>query len=361
MADMPPLSLRDLNRTFLHRQFLLERTGRSPYEVIAHLVAMQGQEPNWPYVGLWSRIEGFRREDLEALLRERRIVRSTMVRRTMHLAAADDFRWLRPTARGVVRSALTSAYFAREIEGLDPDEVGAAGRALLAAGPLTRKELGLRLAERFPGRLPARLADTVEVVEPLVHTPEVGAWGGWGNRSGIGVTLPDAPMAGPDPDRMVRRYLAAFGPATVMDAQAWSGVTRLRTVFDRLRPHLRVLEDERGRELFDLPDAPLLDGDAPAPVRFLPAFDNALLGHRDRTRIIRDEHRGRFARVASGGVPMFLVDGFVRGVWSVRGTTLAVTPLDPLPGGDAAAVRAEAERLLPFLGGAEVVVTEGDQ
>ena len=351
---MTTVSLRCLNRTLLERQFLAERTDCSPEAVIGQLVALQAQEPNWPYVGLWSRLEGFRHDDLAALLHDRSVVRSTMLRRTMHLAGADDYGWLRPTVRPVVQVALKHAYYAKEIGGIDPDELARAGRELLTGRTLSRQELGRLLAERFPGRHPSRLADTVEILLPLVHAPAAGAWGGWGSRAGIAVTLAEEwirrPMsAAPQLETMVLRYLAAFGPAGVMDVQAWSGLTRLREVVDRLRPRLRVFRAEGGGELFDVPDAPIADPDRPVPVRFLPAFDNALLGHRDRTRVISDEDRKRFARVASAGVPMFLVDGFVHGTWSLQGSTLLIAPLRPLSTADAAAVEEEAERLLGFI------------
>lgn len=351
---MSAISLRGLNRTLLDRQFLVERTDRSPHEVIRHLVAMQGQEPNWPYVGLWSRVKGFRHDDLAGLLRDRSVVRSTMVRRTMHLADADDFRWLRPTVRPIVRVALKHAYYADEIDGMDLDELARVGRELLAGRTLTRRELAGLLGERFPGRHAGRLADSVEIMLALVHAPAAGAWGRWGNRSGIAVALAEEwigrPMsAAPQLETMVLRYLAAFGPAGVMDVQAWAGLTRLREVVDRLRPQLRVLQSEEGKELYDLPEAPVAAPDLPVPVRFLPAFDNALLGHRDRTRVISEEDRKRFARVASGGVPMFLVDGFVQGTWSLKGPTLLISPFRPLSKADAGAVEEEAERLLAFI------------
>jgi hypothetical protein len=350
---MITVSRRCLNRTLLERQFLTGRTDRSAHAVISQLVALQAQEPNWPYVGLWSRLEGFRREDLFALVHERSVVRASMLRRTMHLAVADDFRWLRPTVQPVVQVALKHAYFADEIGGMDLDEVALAGRKLLTGRTLTRRELGRLLAERFPGRHAGRLADTVEVMLALVHAPATSAWGGWGTRSGIAVTLAQEwigrPMLAPQLETMVLRYLAAFGPAGVMDIQAWSGLTRLSEVVDRLRPKLRVFRTEGGMELYDLPEAPLADQDRPVPVRFLPAFDNALLGHRDRTRVISDEDRRRFARVASAGVPMYLVDGFVHGTWSLQGSTLLIAPLRPLTKADAAAVEEEAKGLLGFI------------
>ena len=126
-------------------------------------------------------------------------------------------------------------------------------------------------------------------------------------------TWTSLPMRDPDPEAMISRYLAGYGPATVMDIQAWSGLTRLGEVVEQMRPALRLWRDERGRELLDLPDAPIAAPDVPAPVRFIPAFDNALLGHKDRTRIIDEGDRKRLACDASAGLPVFPQDGFTRG------------------------------------------------
>jgi hypothetical protein len=272
----------------------------------------------------------------------------------VHLADAEDFRWLRPTVQPIVGSALKASFYAEAIDGLDLDELARAGRELLAGRTLTRREFGRLLLERFPGRHGGRLAESVEIMVAMAHDPSVGLWGRWGNRPGIPVTLAEEwigrPLApAPRPETMILRYLAAFGPAGVMDVQAWSGLTRLREVIDGMRPQLRVLRDEQGRELFDLPDAPLADPDGPAPVRLLPAFDNALLGHRDRTRVISDADRRRFSKVASGGVPMFLVDGFVQGTWTVRGSRLLLAPFHPPADPDAEALLEEADRLLAFI------------
>ncbi|MGW4739348.1 winged helix DNA-binding domain-containing protein [Nocardia xishanensis] len=348
---MTELSLRELNRTLLLRQKLAERVDLTPFELVKHLVAVQGQEPNWPYIGLWTRLAGFGHEDLAALLRDRKLVRSTMIRRTVHLADSADFRWLRPTVQPVVDAALKAAYYRDEIEGIDLTELAAAGRALLAGKQLSRGDFGSLLAERFPDRHVRRLAETVELLVPLVHGADTGAWGRWRNRY-VTVSLAEewigAPMAAPDPAELIRRYLAAFGPATVADMQAWAGITRLAEVVDEMRSELVVFTDDRHRVLFDLPDAPLADPDLDVPVRFLPAFDNALLGHKDRRRVISEEDRQRTAKEASGGIPMYLVDGFVHGRWSLEDDTVRITPWHPLSAADEAALRAEAMRLLAF-------------
>ncbi len=353
MAGMTELSLRELNRTLLVRQMLAQRAAMTPLELVRHLVAVQGQEPNWPYVGLWSRLADFRHDDLAALLRERKLVRSTMIRRTVHLADADDFRWLRPTVHPIVHAALQAPYYRDEIEGIDLAELAVAGRELLSGQILSRTELGRLLAERFPDRHARRLAEAAELLVPMAHSPVTGAWGKWRNRS-VTVALADewigVPMeTEPHAQTLILRYLAAFGPATVADMQAWAGVTKLAEVVDEMRSSLRVFTDDQHRVLFDLPDAPLADPGLPMPVRFLPAFDNALLGHKDRRRIISEEDRQRIAKEASLGVPMYLVDGFVHGRWALEDSTIRVTPWHPLSAADESALRAEAERLLGFV------------
>ncbi|MBF6345007.1 winged helix DNA-binding domain-containing protein [Nocardia cyriacigeorgica] len=365
---MRELSLRELNRTLLVRQRLAARVDDAPLEVIRHLVAVQGQDPNWPYVGLWARVDGLRHADLEGLLRDRAVVRSTMIRRTMHLATAEDYRWLRPTVQPWVESLLKAAYYRDEIDGIDLAELAAHGRRLLTGRMMPRTELGKLLGEHFPDRLARRLADSVEVLVPMAHSADTGAWGRWTNRYvtvGLAEEWIGAPLAAePDPHTLVLRYLAAFGPATVADVQAWSGVTRLAAVLARLRPGLRVFRAEDGRELFDLPDAPLAPADLPVPVRFLPAFDNALLGHKDRRRIIAEHDRRRTAREASAGIPVYLVDGVTHGRWVLDKTTIRILPWYPLDRADESAVLAEAAQLLEFIApgsAGDVVIDRSEQ
>ncbi|WP_040806253.1 winged helix DNA-binding domain-containing protein [Nocardia concava] len=350
---MPAISLRTLNRTLLLRQRLNERVTTSPADLIRHLVAVQAQEPNWPYIGLWTRLTDFHPDDLAALLRDRTVVRATMIRRTVHLADAADYRWLYPTVRPAVEPTLRSIYLRDAVEGLDIDEFATAGMELLTGKTVPRRDLGKQLAARFPGREPRALVHALGVIHPLIHDADAGTWGAWRGRF-VSVSPAEewlgAPLASaPQPETLIRRYLAAYGPATTADIQEFAGITRLAPIMTRLRPELRVLHDDSGRELFDLPDAPLADPDLPAPVRFLPAFDNSCLGHRDRTRIISNEDRARIAKIASGGVPFYLVDGFVHGRWDLEGSTIRVTPWHPLSKSNEAAVRAEAEHLLPLI------------
>ncbi|GAA2212548.1 winged helix DNA-binding domain-containing protein [Nonomuraea monospora] len=347
---MTALSRRALNRALLQRQFLLERTGLAALEVIGHLVAMQAQEPNWPYLGLWTRIRGFTHADLTTLLTQGRVVRSGFLRSTMHLTAADDFRRLRPVLQPVLSRTAGSAHFRRNNAGLDPEALLAEAHALLKAGPLPRRDLARHLAALHPGRDGRTLAGEIELRTPLVHDPATASWGGWGTRSSVTVTAAatDAPRPGALRDLIVR-YLAAFGPATVADIQAWCGLTRLDQIVSEMDADLRHYTGPDGRRLLDLPDAPLPDPDTPAPVRLLPAYDNALLGHADRSRVIADADRGQVAPGQARVLPTLLVDGFVRGTWSFTAGEVRLTPFSPLSASEQQAVDREIDQLLPFL------------
>ncbi|MFG2832658.1 winged helix DNA-binding domain-containing protein [Streptomyces sp. NPDC048434] len=356
---MSPLSLRTLNRTYLERQLLLDRVGRTPLEALGHLMGLQGQEPDAPYVGLWARLAGFRHDALTALLHDRSVVRAKLQRNTQHLVDARDFRTLHPLLAPVLGKARQGA-FGRAVHGLGTDDLVRAGRELLSGDGLTRPQLGRALAARFPGRDSLALAYVVQSLVAHVHPPPSGVWG---HRGATPVVLVEEwlgrPTAEPPRiDEMILRYLAAHGPAGVMDIQAWCGLTRLRAVVDGMRSRLRVYHDASGRELFDVPGAPLADPDRPAPVRFLPPFDNLVLSHADRTRVIDDEDR---RRVITGSEvrPVFLVDGFVRGIWSRRDGSVEVTPFRPLAPDEAAAVREEAGLLLGFLRGPDGTGAEG--
>lgn len=352
---MPALSTRILNRTLLQRQLLAARATRPVLESIRHLIALQAQEPNWPYVGLWTRLDGFRREELTSLLADRMVVRGTVMRGTQHLIVGDDYRWLRPLIQPMLDRVPRTGHFGRENAGIDLDELGAAGRQLLANATLSRAELAERLADRFPGHTGSVLAGSVEFLLGLVHPPPNGTWGAWGNRPSTPLTLAETWLRGPmvdlpDVTRMIRRYLAAFGPATVKDVQAWSGLTRLAEVIEGMRPQLRVYRSEHGAELFDGPEGTLADPELLAPVRLLPAFDNAVLGHADRTRVISDVARKQVMPGSAAVRPTFLIDGFVAGTWSWHAPKLTLTPFERLSETNCDALLGEAQQLVDFIG-----------
>ncbi len=355
------LGPRALNRALLERQMLLRRKEMVAIEAIEHLVGLQAQAPDPPYVGLWARLEGFRPEELSRLILDRRAVRVALMRNTVHLVSASDCLTLRPLVQPAIDRNLYSGRARRAaLEGMDVGRLVTAGRELLDERPLTAKELGALLGERWPERDPAALARAIRHLVPLVQVPPRGIWGEGGPAAHATVEgwLGRPLDPNPSPEEMVSRYLGAFGPASVKDAQTWSGLTRLEEFFERLRPRLRTFRDASGTELFDLPDAPRPDPDTPAPARFVAAFDNLILSHADRTRIVADEHREAIAS-RNGMVPAtFLVDGFVCGTWKAertRGkTTLDIRPFETLSRKDRDALAQEGERLLRFVAGSMV-------
>lgn len=367
---MHTLTRRSLNRATLERQLLLRRSDLPALDVVHHLMGLQAQDPDPPYIGLWSRIEGFGLGHLTELLHRRAVVRATLLRGTQHLVTAEDYLWLRPLLQPML-TRWQKAAFGRATHGVDPADLAAAAHTLLlqppaepsaqsvtqsvaesatraVAWPLTRSELGRALAERWPGRDPVALARSVQGLLPVLHPPPDGTWG---RRGATPFALADQwlgkPLASqPRPQDLVLRYLAAFGPATVKDVQAWSGMTRLREVVEALRPQLEVFRGEDGAELFDLPDAPRPGPDVPAPARLLAALDNVVLGHADRTRLMTDEQRPHLIVHAA-----LTVDGFVHGLWAIKrdnkGTArLEIRLFGPLSGEQEAEVCQEGERLL---------------
>ena len=349
------LGVRALNRALLERQLLLRRRKLSAAAAIERLVGMQAQIPNSPYVGLWTRLEGFRPQALADLINERRAVRIALMRSTIHLVTARDCLALRPVLQPVMdRNLYVGSPYGRRIRGMDIESLLAAGRALLEEQPRTNAELGKLLSIRWPNRDAASLAYAIRNLAPLVQVPPRGIWGAGGQAA---CTTAEAWLGGsleldPSPDKMILRYLAAFGPATVGDIQTWSGLSAVGDVIERLRPGLRIFRNERGRELFDVPDGSLPDPDTSAPPRFLPEYDNVLLSHADRTRVIADEHR----KLAGAGGGSVLIDGFVRGTWRVtrqRSTArLIVVLFKRLSKKESAALTNEGTQLLSFVAAA---------
>lgn len=351
-ASADVLTTRALNRALLARQMLLERVSLPAETVIERLVGMQAQTPLSPYYALWSRMEGFRPEELATLILERKAVRVALMRSTIHLVTARDCLPLRAHVQPVIERGLKGAW-GKRLDRAPVHEVAEAGRALAAEQPLTFAEIGARLRERWPQWGADALAQAVRTYVPLVQVPPRGVWGFGGLARHVPAEVWLGGGAGEMTiDEMVMRCLAAFGPASAADVQTWSGLTRLREVLERLRPRLRAFRDEAGRELFDLPDAPRPEPDFPAPPRLLPDYDNLWLSHAGRTRVVSGEHRA-MAYSVNGVVPgTFLVDGFVAGFWKVTrdgaSAVVDLQPFSPLAAADRAALAEEAVRLLAF-------------
>jgi Winged helix DNA-binding domain len=348
------LTSRALNRATLARQLLLRRATRDPAEVVAHLVGMQAQNPLDPYLGLWSRLTDFDPDGFGRLIEKRELVRIVLMRSTIHLVTADDALFLRPVMQPVIDAEITRhSEYAPLLRGVDMAPVIAFAHPLLAERPMPLHKLRAVLAEQFPDLPTAAITYACRNYLPLVQIPPRGVWG---KKLQVTSTPLDTWLGRPvrtdaTVDEAVLRYLAAFGPALVPDAAAWSRLTGFREVFDRLRPQLRVFADEKGRELFDLPDAPLPDPDVPAPVRFLPEYDNVLLSHADRSRFGADAQL--FASALGAYKGSVLVDGIVRAIWNSRvdkdtGAAVATVHHLPLSAADAAAVEVEARAAVEF-------------
>ncbi|GAB3695983.1 winged helix DNA-binding domain-containing protein [Actinocorallia lasiicapitis] len=353
MAEV--LSTRALNRATLARQLLLERSPLSVEEAVARICGLQAQTPHTWYTALWSRLAGFDPQEVSRLMVERRLVRIAVMRGTIHLLTADDALAWRPLHDDFILRVTRSA-FGRHWKELDLDAVAAAGRELIEEQPLTFAALGTALQERFPGRDRSALGQLVRARLPLVQVPPRGLWG----RSGAVAHTTAEHWLGrpleekPDLAEFVRRYLAGFGPASVMDVQTHCGLTRLKEVMTGM--DLITFDAEDGRTLYDLPDAPRPDQDTPAPVRLLPDFDNAQISFADRSRMgVIDPGQTARAWPEHGPIPgTVLLDGTVQATWSLervakaRTATLTITPFRPLTSAERDEITPEALAFLAF-------------
>jgi hypothetical protein len=314
------LTLRELNRVTLARQMVLQREHLPIIEAVERLSGLQSQIPNPPYIGLWTRLADFQRDTLTGQMQARQIVRVPYLRSTLHLITAADHQRF----RAVIQPALTrglNSFFGRKIKGLDVERLAQTIRPFLQEAPRTMGEIRTFLLQHEPEYDGDALAYAVRTILPLVQVPPGGTWG-----SGTLATYTTAdnwlnathPPA--DLRALLHRYLAAFGPASLMDFQTWTGITNLKDVLAPLTAELVAYQDEQGRELFDLPGLPLPDADTPAPVRFIPEYDNLLIAHADRTRVIADAHRPKVFLSAGRVLGTILVDGFVAGTWKLSKT-----------------------------------------
>lgn len=342
------LGQRTLNRALLARQHLIERARSGALIEVEYLVGMQAQIPQAPYVGLWSRLEGFKPQQLSALIENRKAVRLGLLRNTLHLVSGRDCLTLWPLFQTLFQQRLRASPFAAGLKGADLDAVMASAGTLLRAKPMTLAALGAALHEEFPRHPANDLAYAMRHLVPLIQVPPRGLWrrSAQPTWSTAEIWLGQPAGSRSSVDALILRYLGAFGPASVADFAAWSDLSGSRTAFERLRKDLLRFRDDRGRELFDLPDAPRPDARTPVPPRFLPEYDNLLLGHQDRTRVIAFEHR----HVILNGT--FLVDGIVAGIWTIAHekdqSRLTISAFKALGKRDRVALGDEGERLLMF-------------
>ena len=353
MTGTGTLTLAELNRATLARQMLLAREKTTALAAVERLGGLQAQLAKPPFIGLWSRVEGFRAADLVRLAAQRRVVRVTAMRATLHLMTAKDYLALRPALAPMLGAAMEGVLRERA-KGFDLARVTASARRCLDARPMTFEDLRAALAREWPDADARAMGYAVRTALPLVQVPDGTDWGWPGAacfavaETWLGKPIPPGGKAEP----LVLRYLGAFGPASVQDAQAWSGLRSLRDAFEALRPKLRVFHDEKGRELFDLPTAPRPPASTPAPVRFLPDYDNLMLGHADRRRVVADEHRPKLATKNLRILASYLVDGVIRGTWRVergrKAAALVLEPFEDVSRKARAALDAEGAALLRF-------------
>jgi hypothetical protein len=310
---------------------LLQREKSTALHAVERLAGMQAQVARPPFIGLWTRIIGFRRDELREALGKRRIVRVTAMRGTLHLMSTADYLSFRGALQPMLtagRAAIVGAAFPFDAAALER-----MARQFFGKAPATFDVLRKHLKTTYPKHNERHVAYAIRNHVPLVQMPTDAPWS---FPAAAEFMLADQWLGKPvrsvatPPTELVRRYLAAFGPATPGDAQAWSGLVGMREVFEDLRSTLVTFRDERKRELFDLPDAPRPPEDTPAPVRYVPEFDNLVLAHQDRTRVLADEYRQRVTTPNLLVRGTFLVDGFVAGIWTTeRKKTVATLGLEP--------------------------------
>jgi hypothetical protein len=353
---VPTLTQRELNRATLARQMLLAREKTPVLRAIERLVGLQAQLARPPFIGLWSRVQDFRSEQLTRLLQSRKVVRATMMRATLHLVSTKDYVKLRAGMQPVLRYSMQSILRERA-QKLDVDQLVAEARKYFEEEPRNFDELRDHLLERFPKGDERAMGYAVRMHLPLVQVPTDTEWGYPGTADfAVAESWLGEPLGTDEtPHALVLRYLAAFGPASVTDAQTWSGLSGLKLAFEELRPKLQTFRDDRGRELFDLPKAPLPPEDTPAPVRFLPDYDNLILAHDDRTRLMAKEHRSKISTSNLRILPTFLVDGFVAGTWKLeekkKSATLIIEPFAALPKKARDELSTEGKELAQFVEG----------
>ncbi|MFE4259255.1 winged helix DNA-binding domain-containing protein [Streptomyces sp. NPDC056883] len=367
----PVLDTRALNRATLARQLLLTRAEMSAQDATEHLLGLQAQNVKPPYFQLHARLAGFGPAELAGLMESRQVVRMVTMRSTIHTHTVRDALTLRPLVQPARDREIN--YFRKGLVGVGLDRLAERAREFVEAEPRTMAEIREELLKEWPGADPQSLSVAARCRLPLVQVTPRGVWGKSGQvrlttlNQWVGKDTGGAVERGVEGaaeggglggeasgiDDAVLRYLGAFGPASVKDMQTWAGLTRLREAFERLRPVLEVFQDENGVELFDLPDGPRPDAEQPAPPRFLPEFDNLLLSHADRSRVIPPELKGS-SWTGNQAHCTLLLDGFLAGLWKLEdkaeGRTLTVELFSDVSKAGKAEIVAEGEVLLAEMG-----------
>ena len=336
------LTLRELNRAMLARQLLLERKRLSPIAVIERLVGMQAQWPPAPYVGIWTRTTGFKRSRLERELANGTVVKATVMRQTLHLVTPPDY--------GLIRSAMSEANYPWETE--VAKRLAPAARKLAANGPVVSADAiaHLEQTQKLAGISARRAWQAARMRAHLVNHHETALWHARPEGRFVLLDEPEPHVPVEARAEVISRYLAAFGPSSLRDIGQWSmiRVPELKASLALLEP-LRRFRDEQGRELYDVARGLLPDPDTPAPVRFLPKWDNVLLAHADRTRVLPEEYRKTVIRMNGDVAQTFLVDGFVAGMWKFEKGRVTLEPFVSLSRSAQRELKDEVARLEKFL------------
>ncbi|CAM3131073.1 winged helix DNA-binding domain-containing protein [Paenibacillus lupini] len=351
--ETPKLSALAINRALLARQMLLSRSDMSVLDTLEWFIGLQAQAPNAPYYSLWTRLNGFEQSELSTLIQNREAVRIALMRSTLHLVSAKDCLLIRPWVQPVLERGLKGS-FGKALAGIDLDSVALQGRKLVEDKARTFSELGKFLADLWPGINSEALAAVVRNYVPLIQIPPRGLWGesGQATHTSSEVWLGQSLSEHVDTDDLILRYLAAYGPATVKDMQAWCGLTRLKEHFEKLRPQLLTFRDEQGNELFDLPDAPRPNAEVMPPARFLSEFDQMLLGIVDRSRVMDITYAKRIFTANGILRATILLNGFIAGIWKIERernkASLLIEPFRLLTNEEQAELIIEGEKLIQF-------------
>jgi winged helix DNA-binding protein len=342
VGDEQVLTVRELNRAVLARQLLLERKRVAPAALIERLVGLQAQWPPSPYIGIWTRTIGFKRGALERLLARGDVVKATAMRQTLHLVTPRDY--------GLIRAAMSETNFPWESE--LAKKVAPSIRKLADGGPVASADAiaHIERTHSLSGVSASRAWRAARMRAHLVHHHETALWRARPQGRFVAIDEPEQHVPVEARAELIRRYLAAFGPSSLRDLRQWSmmHVPELKASLALLEP-LRRFRDEHGRELFDVPRAPLPDPATPAPVRFLPKWDNVLLAWADRTRVLPEPYRKRVIGMNGDVAQTFLVDGFVAGTWRADAGRVVTGPFAKLPRAAQREVAEEAGRLEAFL------------
>jgi hypothetical protein len=350
---MRTLTLRELNRATLQRQLLLQRHTLTATEATERLMGLQAQLNNPPYLGLWTRLQHFQKDYLTQAMQMRQIVRAPLLRSTLHLLSADDYVRFRMTIQPALSKGFRS-FFGTRMADLPLETVLEVANEALQTRALSTGDFKKVLLQVAPNADPDAMAYAVRTFIPLVQVPPGGFWGTGANadyalaETYLRRTLEPENIVG-----LLTRYLQAFGPASIKDLQFWVVIPKLQDSINAVQDQFVTYKDPKGTVLLDVPNMPIPDGDTPAPIRLIPEYDNLVIGHDQRARILPDEHYKKIFLSAARVRATMLVDGFVAGAWKTervkKDLTLTLEPFFGVSQAIKEELINEAEDLVRFI------------